>query len=260
MEQLYLGTEVANLMFASGDMADMAYVTPAQQSQFGVNDTLLIPLDELLEQYGFYWKQWIDLIPDIKELAKESDGKTYVVPQIWPESPVNIGTGFFIRLEWMEELGLEMPKTVEELYDVLVAFRDNDPAGNGETIPMAFRAWELSSIYGFWGTYPGIYQVDGVVKYGPITDEFKEGLSFLRKCYEEELLDSDFALSDQKLFDSNIVKRIGFSYGDVSIFQVPLLQAGYTPGVDAAPGIITVNDVFYPMVAPTGPDGKYYSF
>ncbi|HHV96141.1 MAG TPA: extracellular solute-binding protein [Clostridiaceae bacterium] len=252
--------EVVNLMFASGDMADMVYVSPAQQAQFGVNDTLLIPLDDLLEQYGFYWNQWVSVLPDIKELAKESNGKTYVVPQIWPESPVNIGSGFFIRLEWMEKLGLEMPKTVDELYEVLVTFRDKDPAGNGETIPMAFRGFELYSIFGFWGTFPGFYQVDGVVKYGPLTDEFKQGLSFLRKCYDEGLLDRDYALSDEKLFNNNIVNRVGFSYGDVSVFQVPLLQAGYAPGVEAGPGIVTVNDVFYPMVAPTGPDGKYYSF
>jgi len=100
---------------------------------------------------------------------------------------------------WLEKLGLEKPDTVEELYDVLVAFRDKDPNGNGvkDEVPMVgiasamlqtnFHTYLLSPFIPY-NPNRKAYVEDGVCKQVYIQDEYRQGLIYINKLVKEGLL------------------------------------------------------------------------
>ena len=108
----------------------------------------------------------------------------------------------FVNKTWLDKLDLEMPTTTEELYQVLVAFKNGDPNGNGEADEIHFGAPNFNYIYysllgAFGGGTRGVH--DTVVDADPETgyprilgasDAWKDMLTFCNKLYTEELLDN----------------------------------------------------------------------
>lgn len=79
--------------------------------------------------------------PDTLSLAKTYEGEIYALPKFQGKWPDCNGV-MFINKTWLDNLGLEVPTTLGELKDVLVAFRDNDANGNGDAsdeIPMELQ-------------------------------------------------------------------------------------------------------------------------
>lgn len=122
------------------------------------------------------------------------DGKRYAVPCSWMELYYSIA----VRTDWMEKLGLSTPKTIDEFKQMLIAFRDGDPDGNGanDTIPMTsfgdigallpfFRG-----LYGIQGEY---MDVEGQVTYTLTEPQAREMVGFMAGLYAEQLLDMEFA-------------------------------------------------------------------
>ncbi len=102
-----------------------------------------------------------------------------------------------INQKWLDAVGKKAPTTVEELYDVLVAFRDQDPNGNGQKdeIPMIGPAlyrtdvvkWVLSAYEYIYDS--SFFAVINGKLYDPyMTDEYRQGLIYLNKLYKEGLL------------------------------------------------------------------------
>src|SRR5699024_3341458 len=108
--------------------------------------------------------------------------------------------------EWLDALGVdELPETVDEFYDLLVRFRDEDPNGNGEADEIPISDYGMDGLRTFLlGAFGiknwGIEEFDGDVRYAPITDNYKAYLEYMNKLYDEKLLDSEiFSQSeDQK--------------------------------------------------------------
>lgn len=132
-------------------------------------------------------------LPGIGEMGFEnSDGNTYYIGAITQFTSIN--------KEWLDNLGLAVPTTIDELHDVLVAFRDEDANGNGDKndeIPLSFmyNNWcagmtTLFSAFGFTD-YNDQHRVveDGVVKFNAARDEYKEAMAYFHKWYEEGLID-----------------------------------------------------------------------
>lgn len=114
----------------------------------------------------------------------------------------------YINMYWLEALNLEVPTTKEELYDVLVAFRDQDPNGNGihDEIPMIGGTYNggddemLINLFTYWN--PEHYlNVENDVVYAPfVTDEWQEAMIFMNKLYSEKLLSElTFSITDDEL-------------------------------------------------------------
>ena len=211
-----------NLAFASGDLPDIIFgpgsddFTAAMESEYG-QQGLLLPLNDLIDEYAPNFKALMEENPNIEKSITTTDGNIYALPRInggasatWIRGPV------WINGEWMENLGIdEVPSTTDELYDMLVRFRDEDPNGNGiaDEIPLtdvsmdSTRPWLLSA-FGIkeWG----IEEVDGVVRYAPVTDNYRGYLEFMNKLYEEELLDSEvFSQADEQKKAKGEDNRLG---------------------------------------------------
>lgn len=113
----------------------------------------------------------------------------------------------------LDQLDLKVPATLQEWEEVLVAFRDRDPDGNGkkDEIPLLFDPKLADYGHAFIGAY-GItstfYMDGGKIKYGPIDPKFKDYLTPLNRWYTEGLIDKDFATIDQKLKDAKMTEGL----------------------------------------------------
>lgn len=188
--------ERLSLMWASGDYPDVIGPNMVKMDDINTYGPLgvLAPLNELFEKYATWLNEYAN--EDSWREMTCFDGNMYYIPSIG--EPERYTKSFAINTEWLDALELDMPTNVDEFYDVLVAFRDQDPNGNGEADEVAFAigsVWEtpfdtLPAFFGAFGRV-GTYYVDddGQVIDGRLYEEHKEGLKFLQKCYNEGLLD-----------------------------------------------------------------------
>lgn len=138
--------------------------------------------------------------PDIQQNAS-INGKVYGVYR--GRAPMRAAVMF--RQDWLDKLGLEAPKTTEDLYEVAKAFTEKDPDGNGQndtwgiTIPK-WGALGTNSPYDFIETWYGAgnrwTEKDGKLIPSFETEEFLEANRFVKKMVDEKLINPDFATFD----------------------------------------------------------------
>ena len=134
-------------------------------------------------------------------LYRSSDaesGYMYAFPVIYNQSSATVNTQILINQKWLDKLGLQKPTTPDELYNVLVAFRDKDPNGNGkkDEIPMIGltnsigRGVDNYIVNSFiqWSVTNRIQVEDGKVFTAYTEDEYREALKFMNKLVKEGLL------------------------------------------------------------------------
>ncbi len=124
------------------------------------------------------------------------------------------GQAIYIRKDWLDKLGLKEPTTMEEFYNVAKAFRENDPDGNGKQDTYGFcggGVWWLYPFINSFNTSFEYYYKDGD-QWKPecISDNMKKAASFLKKCYDEKLLDTDFlTMGSDKALENFVSGREG---------------------------------------------------
>lgn len=147
-------------------------------------------------------------LPGISEMGFEyTDGNTYYIGAIPQFTAINT--------DWLEAVGMEMPTTVDELHDVLVAFRDQDVNGNGDPtdeIPLSFIFPEKN---GSWCAGLGTllapfgctdYQADhraiedGKVYYQAASEEYKNAIAYYHDWFEEGLIDIEIFSQDSSQY------------------------------------------------------------
>jgi len=175
-----------------------------------MEDGVMLPLNEYIDNYGFYYDKAVEEMtvynPELLSsigIYNDPDGN---MPMLWKYS---LGPGSmydkqaYINKVWLDNLGLEVPTTTDELYDVLVAFRDQDPNGNGikDEIPMMGAANEGKGTYvpnicdiilpAFVYFSPRQHLIDdgnGNITFVSITEQFREGMKYIRKLVDEGLI------------------------------------------------------------------------
>lgn len=210
--------EKINLMFASDELPDILLLN---WNKIGgvlkyANDGQIIKLDAYMQSYAPYFTKLLKERPDIYSQLVEADGYVYQFPFIRGEPELRIFQGFQIRQDWLDKLGLEMPKTRDDVYKVLKAFKERDPNGNGiqDEIPyIAEKTFGIDRMFNWWGMDE--FYLDGdKVKSGWIQPEFKEYVTWMRKLYDEGLIDPDYAITDNKQFDYKVSNELaGMWYG-----------------------------------------------
>ena len=202
-----------NLMFASGEYPDLIIgpQTPVDYEEYGVTQQILIPLDDLIEKYmPNYTSRAAAQAFDPTLALIASDGQKYALGNRNGGGNTSDSGCFVINREWLDALGLETPSTIEELTDVLRAFKTQDPNGNGEAdeIPlMTTTEAGFNQTYGLW-TYMQLFGLpvngkdwlritdDEQIEFIPTTDEYREGLEWFHTLYEENLLDPEMFSMD----------------------------------------------------------------
>ena len=108
--------------------------------------------------------------------------------------------GLFIRKDWLQAVGMEMPKTWEELYEVCHAFTYNDPDGNGVNDTYGLTGDGMGTLRYFFASTGSANRywnkdAEGNWYFGALADENVKVLEWLRKMYEDGSIDPDFGAS-----------------------------------------------------------------
>lgn len=198
-----------NLAIASNDLPDILVVGESEFKK-------LIKSDLIEDLTPYYEKYASDTIKDNidktdgKAIANASvDGKMYGLPNVQAEADgYNL---MWIRQDWLDELGLEAPETVEDLENVAKAFVDNNMGGDNtigilgptvnsrlynDFISSSNNMNNLDGIFQAYKSWPGFWveDEDGNAVYGSITDETKTALGELQKMYKDGILDQELGV------------------------------------------------------------------
>lgn len=203
-----------NLMFASTDWPDLIVRGDVDIEEYGVTQGILLPLDELIEAHmpNYYSRLGMN---NANASIPASDGKTYYVGNLTAQN-VNHDGNHYINKSWLDKLGLSVPSTIEELTEVLRAFRDQDPNGNGEKDEIPFSAADLihqtQGVYTHFANfgvplqrfvYASIDENDKVVFPGYLPG-FRAALEWLNLCYSEGLLDPESITQDSNVWGTKM--------------------------------------------------------
>ena len=210
-QELAAGTssEQVPLLLAGGNMPDVfwALITDTQILQ---NESLFVPLEDMLETYApNCLKTYGELTSvDWRQIATTPSGHIYGMLGRYEALFENSGDGIqIINKAWLDKVKKDIPTTLEEYKDVLIAFRDGDPNGNGQAdeIPYGFceDMWcaSLTNDMGQFGIGHGgatgnnsntMYTIiDGKVQGAVNTPEYREYLEFYHDLYTEKLIDQE---------------------------------------------------------------------
>ena len=141
-----------------------------------------------------------------RNACTELDGGVYFLTDRMPFRPDTYAS-FLINKTWLDKLNLEVPQTLEDLEKVLIAFRDEDPNGNGvqDELPLYMaltgdEAWSISAFMGAFGCSGSIvnyFALDGdTVVYQPLSENFKEFMIWIHHLEEEGLMAAELATVD----------------------------------------------------------------
>lgn len=242
------------VLLAGGDLPDAFMGSIC----FGETDILtnagtFIPLDDYIDEYMPNFKSIIESDPTMKALATSADGHIYGLPAKKPCRPT-VANQMFINQTWLDNLGLSMPTTYEEFEEVLRAFKEQDANGNGDPndeIPFGegyadsvmFFCLPFGTTIGADGTYSMAIK-DGNPVFLPTSEEYKEGVAWMNKCYEEGLIDPELFTQDDSMRDAKLMN------------ETPLV--GVAPGWTADATFGGNSDQYVALPALTGPDGNKY--
>lgn len=194
--------EKLTMLLASNELPDVfldCSLTDAMISRYGVEEGLLLPVEDLIDENMPNLNSAITKFQGGLDLIRSIDGHIYSLPVLDKCHHCEHASKLWMYDPWMQKLGLEYPETTEDFYNVLKAFKDNDPNGNGEAdeIPLiaADSGWHtsidefvLNSFVYYDRSKLGFYAKDGSVESSLNQEGYREGLRFLNKLYKEGLL------------------------------------------------------------------------
>ena len=203
-----------SLLLASGDYPEIfinGLFTKAEQKIYG-DMGVFLPLNDLIAEYGVNTRKVFGEYPLVEANTKLADGSIYSLPSVSDCFHCSYYQKMWIYQPWLDQLGLEMPTTTEEFKEVLLAFRDRDPNGNGlaDEIPLSGNIQNRNSgVDGFimnaFVYTPGNLGENALnrmyLEGGKITASFaqpgwKDGLAYMNDLYNERLIDPDAFIQD----------------------------------------------------------------
>ncbi|NRF91994.1 extracellular solute-binding protein [Paenibacillus frigoriresistens] len=203
------------LKFASGDIPDVHMVWGIETSDLVING-LALDLKPLIDKYGPNLKK---NIPQSAWDAVTLNGKILAIPQL-AQGNAPAERVIYVRKDWMDKLGIKEPKTSDEFLDMLRAFRDKDPNGNGkkDEVPFASREkfeW-ADNIFGMYGVNLDSNTLyNNEVMPGFVSPNMKKALGMLRTMYAEKLIDNEFLTNTRAIWDQKIKSDLVGSWNHV---------------------------------------------
>ncbi|MUG67944.1 MULTISPECIES: extracellular solute-binding protein [Paenibacillus] len=201
-----------NLSISSNDLPDALVVNDMQLRQM-VKAGQLADLTDIYDRYASpSMKSFIEKTGGIAAQSVTFDGKMYAIPSV--QVHADGVHQLWIRKDWLDKLGLEPPRTIDDLEKVAEAFVTQDPDGNGKDDTIGISGPEsggllyahflastnnlygLDPVFGAFRAYPGFWieGEDGDPVYGSILPETKEALGKLRDWYAKGLIDREIGV------------------------------------------------------------------
>ncbi len=265
--------EQVNIRIAGGDLPD-AFMgvgfTNYDMAMYGDDGTFIDLTPYITEEYMPNLAKILEENPDIRSAITMNDGCIYGLPAGEKMGTAGIGAPedysiytipqfSMINKAWLDDLGLEVPTTLDELHTVLKAFKDNDMShkyyGNdpGSTIPMSTGfdqwCWGQNIFYAGFGftNWPNdvcndlVLNPDGTCSFVCVTDQYRKALTYFHDWFAEGLMDPEmFSQSDTQL-----IAKCSQGYVGVSTWWY----------IEELMGDYADDYVFLPVL--DGPDGTH---
>lgn len=220
--------ERRNLALATDDLPDLFYragLGEADIAKYGPQGSF-IKLNDLIDEYAPNFKKILDDFEDVRKGIPMADGNIYAFPGLSNTLPVEINPKLYMNTKWLQQINKELPTSTDELYDVLKAMKGVDFNGNGQDdeIPWSSSSVEniLRCLRGAWGLQNrgfsgGHFDIDPEteeLRFIPISDQYKEMITFVNKLYAEGLIDKEiFTMNLEQVLAKNESEQLGaFSF------------------------------------------------
>lgn len=253
--------EKMNLCIGSGTIPELMNVNATQYRALLKYD-MIQPLDQYFDDYASdILKGYVESGgEELKKCISNDKGEMMAIPA--PSMMVGEMNEMWIRQDWLDNLGLEVPRTWDEMAAVAEAFVTQDPDGNGEADTIGIlgpgnsnhindigdNQFGLDPLFCSFQSYPQYWlqDEDGTVKYGSIQPETRVALEKIQKLYTDKLIDPEM------LVRSNCQEAV--LSGKVGIFFGPW-WSGYTVSDATLAGEADWRAYFTPL----SEDGNYYT-
>lgn len=188
--------EAFNLLLSEEKLPDIieySWLGYSGGPEKAIKDGVIIPLNDVIDQYCPNLKAYLAANPEIDKMVKTDDGTYYCFPFIRGGDTLLTSMGLFLRGDWLEELGLEVPTTIEEWEIVLTKFKEE----KGAAAPFSYQyssgglTNNMPFAYAYGVTRNFYVNDEGKVVFGAIEDGYKEYLQLMNKWMEAGLIDID---------------------------------------------------------------------
>lgn len=202
---------------ASGDLPDMGVVDAATYLTL-VEAGLVEDMTDIFDQYASdYYKAQIEAENGVSVDFMTFDGRMLGLP-ITGATP-DSANFLFIRKDWLDQVGMEAPTTIDELIEVARAFKDAQ-LGGPDTYGICMGPYEFSGQCdweGFLNGYKAYYNIwvktdDGKLGYSTIQPEMREALLGMQQLYKEGLISTEFAVNGN-ITEDLVSDKVGIAYG-----------------------------------------------
>ena len=253
--------EKMNLCIGSGTIPELMNVNATQYRALLKYD-MIQPLDQYFDDYASdALKGYVESGgEELKKCISNDKGEMMAIPA--PNITAGGINEMWIRQDWLDNLGLEVPRTWDELAAVAEAFVTQDPDGNGEADTIGIlgpgntdhmnaiggNQFGLDPLFSSFQSYPQYWlqDEDGTVKYGSIQPETRTALEKIQKLYTDKLIDTEMLVRNDS--------KEPLLAGKVGIFFGPW-WCGYTVADATLAGEADWRAYFTPL----SEDGNYYT-
>ena len=253
--------EKMNLCIGSGTIPELMNVNATQYRALLKYD-MIQPLDQYFDDYASdALKGYVESGgEELKKCISNDKGEMMAIPA--PNITAGGINEMWIRQDWLDNLGLEAPRTWDELVTVAEAFVTQDPDGNGEADTIGIlgpsnsdhmnaiggNQFGLDPLFSRFQSYPQYWlqDEDGTVKYGSIQPETRTALEKIQKLYTDKLIDPEMLVRNDS--------KEPLLAGKVGIFFGPW-WCGYTVADATLAGEADWRAYFTPLAE----DGNYYT-
>lgn len=210
--------EQLSILLSTDDLPDIIendWYHYASGPQKVLNEKILMSLNDVIDKYAPNLKKYLSEHEDINKMVVTDDKTYYVFPFIAGDDLLCVSQGIMVRQDWLDELGLDMPQTMDEWHEVLTAFKEK----KGAQAPLVVIGEYPTTFYegGFVGAY-GVKQDflvdDGKIIYGPADPRYKEFLQTFAQWYKEGLIEENLPNVDPKNINVNMLNgKSGVTFG-----------------------------------------------
>lgn len=207
--------EQFQLMLAGNELTDIVkdgWVDSVSGGpQYAIDEGYIYRLNEILDMFSPNLKKVLEENEVYDKQAKTDRGDYYVYPFFYGGEKLRVASGPILRKDLLDKVGLAVPETVDEWETVLTAFKEKFDA----TAPMAGAFASMANcIAPAFNVWTGWHRNGDTVVYGPYEEGYKDLLAKLHDWYKKGLIDPDFATSDSKKVNADMLNgRSGAVYG-----------------------------------------------
>jgi len=197
--------DAAQLRIASGDLpcAFVGGLGNILIQELAMLDGVLVPLTDYIFDYAPNIVDMLLTTSQARDMSFLPDGEIYSLLRVYDTLNEQITKRAWVYEPWLELLDLDLPETTEDFYYMLTRFRDDIPGliGVPEVVPMAGALQGnpanneptsfLMNSFGFYARGTNMMRENGVVSFIPNTEGYREGLRFMRRLVESDLLTTE---------------------------------------------------------------------